>query len=546
MATLNTRISLKYDTLENWNSNNPVLLAGEIGIATVPDAVDPIHNAPAIVFKVGDGTSQWTALNYGSALAADVYAWAKAATKPTYSYGELTGTPTIGNGTITISQGGETKGTFTLNQEGNATIELDAPNEDTNTKYQLVITDHTLTLQSSETGSAPWTEVSKITLPDNNTTYTFAEGSVNGAFSVTPSNGEAQSVPVHGLGSAAYTESSAYATAAQGGLADTAVQPEDLGDLATQDTVTDAYVADGALSQSKINGLAGALAAKADLAGANFTGAITVQTPTENNNPTTKAYVDSAIAGITEFNFSVVEELPQTGEAGTIYLVAHEHGAQDGYDEYIWVNDGFEKIGNTDIDLSDYATIAMVDALFSSLPASIVASNVITGFTYDSGTHKLTVTTAPIAITMDQVTNAGALATLNAVGDAQITDVAMAKVTGLQAALDAKQDDLTFNGEYSTSNPVATVSTVTSAIGALDNNDAAVANQYVTAVSETDGVVSVTRKQISYNELSDTPAATNYVAGDGLTVSNAEGTVTYGVDTSEVWVFNCGTSSTNI
>ena len=40
--------------------------------------------------------------------------------------------------------------------------------------------------------------------PNTNTTYTFAEGSTNGAFSVTPSGGSAQSVSVHGLGTAAY------------------------------------------------------------------------------------------------------------------------------------------------------------------------------------------------------------------------------------------------------------------------------------------------------------------------------------------------------
>lgn len=34
---------------------------------------------------------------------------------------------------------------------------------------------------------------------DNNTTYTFAEGSTDGAFKVTPSGGSAQSVPVHGF-----------------------------------------------------------------------------------------------------------------------------------------------------------------------------------------------------------------------------------------------------------------------------------------------------------------------------------------------------------
>lgn len=58
---------------------------------------------------------------------------------------------------------------------------------------------------------------------DNNTTYTFATGSSNGTISVTPSGGTAQSVAVKGLGSAAYTASTAYATAAQGTKADNAL-----------------------------------------------------------------------------------------------------------------------------------------------------------------------------------------------------------------------------------------------------------------------------------------------------------------------------------
>jgi len=39
---------------------------------------------------------------------------------------EVTNKPTIGNGTITITQGGVTKGTFTTNQSGDSTIALDA------------------------------------------------------------------------------------------------------------------------------------------------------------------------------------------------------------------------------------------------------------------------------------------------------------------------------------------------------------------------------------------------------------------------------------
>ena len=57
-----------------------------------------------------------------------VPAWAKAATKPSYNYSEINNTPTIptvNNSTITIKQGEETKGTFTLNQSNDSIIELD-------------------------------------------------------------------------------------------------------------------------------------------------------------------------------------------------------------------------------------------------------------------------------------------------------------------------------------------------------------------------------------------------------------------------------------
>lgn len=52
-----------------------------------------------------------------------------------------------------------------------------------------------------------------VTMPSNpntNTTYTFAEGSTNGAFSVTPSGGSASSVKIHGLGTMAYAATSSY------------------------------------------------------------------------------------------------------------------------------------------------------------------------------------------------------------------------------------------------------------------------------------------------------------------------------------------------
>jgi len=52
-------------------------------------------------------------------------------TNHTHSYSSLTGTPTIGNGTITIKQNGTQKATFTMNQTGNTTVELTDTNTNT-------------------------------------------------------------------------------------------------------------------------------------------------------------------------------------------------------------------------------------------------------------------------------------------------------------------------------------------------------------------------------------------------------------------------------
>ena len=240
---INTRLQLKYDTLENWTKVASTFTPkkGEVCFVEVADNADPIHNAPSILFKVGDGKSTFEALKWGSGLAADVYSWAKAATKPSYSYSEISGTPaipTVGNGKITITQNGTVMGSFTVNQSGPATIEVKDTNTDTNTSYQLVLSGHTLKLQSKEKGASAWTDVTgqSFTLPDNNTTYTFATGSTNGTISVTPSGGSATDVKVKGLGSAAYTNSGAYATATQGTKADNALPKADFDTFKTANT----------------------------------------------------------------------------------------------------------------------------------------------------------------------------------------------------------------------------------------------------------------------------------------------------------------------
>ena len=88
-----------------------------------------------------------------------------------------------------------------------------------------------------------------------------------------------------------------------------------------------------------------------------------------------KSYVDAQVGAIHNFDVRVYTTLP-TASADTMYilaLVADSHATGDVYDEFITVRSGsdpsytyvWEKIGNTDIDLSDYVqkttTIAGVD-----------------------------------------------------------------------------------------------------------------------------------------------------------------------------------------
>ena len=96
---LNTRILLKYDSYENWTTNNPNLLKGEMAIAVIDVSNNTqTHSGqtvPQLLVKVGNGlegdAGKYNSLPFISGLAADVHSWAKAASKPTYAINEING-----------------------------------------------------------------------------------------------------------------------------------------------------------------------------------------------------------------------------------------------------------------------------------------------------------------------------------------------------------------------------------------------------------------------------------------------------------------------
>ena len=62
------------------------------------------------------------------------------------------------------------------------------------------------------------------------------------------------------------------------------------------------------------------------------------------------------IGNLANLRIEVVTELPSTGEVNVIYLVKKAGKNPDVHDEYIYVENTWEKIGNTEVDLSNYYT----------------------------------------------------------------------------------------------------------------------------------------------------------------------------------------------
>ena len=103
----------------------------------------------------------------------------------------------------------------------------------------------------------------------------------------------------------------------------------------------------------------------------------------------TKTEVNNLIGQIGSLQFQVVNELPVTGNSSYIYLVPSSNPTtQNIKDEYIWVNNAWEQIGSTQIDLTSYATENWVNSQISNFLTSTQIQNLINasldGYVQDS------------------------------------------------------------------------------------------------------------------------------------------------------------------
>lgn len=528
MATekvLQTRIQLKYDTWNNWNTTAAkalVLKQGELATVYVPaDALSgQTTSEPAFLLKVGDGTTKFESLPWLQAKAADVYEWAKAATKPTYTAAEISGLDDYISGKV----------------------------QDTNTKYQIVQDEtdgHIIKLQKKDLGEETWTTVDTITIPDNDTQYTLATGTTNGTVKFNSTE-----VAVAGLKSAAYQESDAFDSAGSASAV--------LGTASDDAGAATVYGANKAASNAQTT--ANAAMPKS---GGTFSGQVTLPAPSGANNAARKTDVDTALqsakdytdtktAGLTGAMHFIgasttdptsttgptVDGKAYSGKSGDVVLWQKKEFVYDGtkwtelgdegsYALKTTTVNGHSLEGNITLTATDVgADVAGTAAgLVNALELPKVGGGTgeyISSITQTDGQVSATKGTLPTALKNPKALKAGSKS-YDGSAEVTITAADLGAITDISG----KQDTLSFDGEYSATNKAATVSSITSRIEALDVPDTAVAKNFVTAVSETAGKISVERAAVADIALSGS-------VNDLVQPTNI------------VLVFDCGTSSTVI
>ena len=582
MATFNTRIQLKYDTYNNWHTNNPVLMAGELAIAEIPADTGAVPNEPAYLLKVGNGTDHFNDLEWISGKAADVYAWAKAATKPSYQASEITGLEDFIAGEI----------------------------QDTNTKYQIVQNGNMgFKLQSQEKGVGTWTDVNEITLTAP--VYTLDEGSTNGTVAF---NGE--DVPVHGLGSAAYTESSAYdaagaaagvqttltgtasdastvntiygakkyadekATAARTaaeGYADGLITALDSdGQTAgTGEVISVVTQADGvvtvqkktlaeadipALTTAKITGLDTALAGKQD------TLVFNTAYNASSNKAATMADVNNAVSGLSGAMHYVGESTTDPA-GGTATVEGHEDWASGDVvtynaKEYVYDGKNWRELGDessfavkgsiVDADIAAGANIAQskIAGLETALAGKATPAD-ITGAIQALDMASVSIATGKKITAIEEVDGVVSVTT-GAIVAGDIPELPQSKITNLTTDLAAKADAATVTAldgrvdalETAIGEGGSVEQQITDAINELNKGDSVTPNQFVTSVAQVNGIINVTRSQPTIANISGLQDALDLKANNANLATVAKTGKIDDLTQTAIIIFNCGSSNT--
>ena len=517
--TLATRILNKIDSWDAYSTVGDTFIPrnGEICLATVSSVVNGVVQPPAVVAKVGDGVHTWNELGIMQSIAADVYSWAKAATKPTYTAAEISGLSDF----------------------------IDT--EDSDTQYQLVKDGNMgIKLQSRPKTGGEWTDVG-TTITLTAPTYELTTGSANGTVAFNGTD-----VKVKGLASAAYAETTAFDAA---GAADAAKAEVigDTGDASTEMTLygVKAYTNAGLATKQDTVAFDPNSAYNADTNKAATLGSISrevgaaktelIGTSADPSSASTinaaKKYADEKIASQISSVYkpagsTAFADLPEPAASilGNVYNVTdafeadtkfvtgeqgHEYPAGTNVAVIEVEDDYFYDVLAGFVDMSSYSTTEQMNA---AIDADVAAAK-----TELIGTGNATATTIKAAVAEAKTYADG----LNTAMDTRVDalEAAVGESGDISSRLTQAETDIdnleTLVGETAVATQIST------AIGALETDDTAVANQFVTEVDLGADGLTVKRAGLTADAI---PIITSAKISDFNTAADAR--VTAGINTA--------------
>lgn len=248
--TLQTRIVLCSKNASTWASDSTIAMSGEVMIEWVTE-----NSTTYPRVKIGDGTHTFAELPYVDKTTAEIQALVNAAqyTLPKASSSALGGVMIGANVDVDSTNGKISIKDATTSQKG--VVQLSDSTSSTSTS--LAATANAVKSAYDRAGTAITNAATAQSTAESKIgSVALAGGTNNGTLKITVDGTDTDNIAVTGLGSAAYTASTAYATSTQGTKADNAMPKS----------------------------------------GGTFTGAVTLNgAPTENLHPATKKYVDDQI-----------------------------------------------------------------------------------------------------------------------------------------------------------------------------------------------------------------------------------------------------------
>lgn len=202
---------------------------------------------------------------------------------------------------------------------------------------------------------------------------------------------------------------------------------------------------------------------------------------------TKKLQMSTLIAALNGLAIAVVSELPTTDiDTHTLYLVPKTNPeSPDVYNEYMYINNAWELIGSTEVNLTNYYTKTEVDTALAAKQDELTFDN------------------APTASSTNPVTSGGVKTALDAKQDELTFDNTPTassdnpvKSGGIKTALDAKQDTLTAGDNIT-----------------IDANNRISASSVGTKYTKTVDLAKTASRTIAFN-----PTGYNYAATDTVDV----------------------------